>query len=176
MKTAIILLLIWLSATANASELFGVSLLDATRDKLRSAVKKAGATLISEGGSNTFFDSYSSDSLLQGSSKLYLGFVKKDRQFAFAEYEFDGLQQPRILQKLNIKYGRASTSKGMFLSDQVYSWHSAGITIELYPNWRNYQTRLTYYNPDALQQLRLERQQYKAALDQQLSNDNKLAY
>lgn len=166
-KPIILFLLLWGTTSAYAAELFGIGLLNATQNKLRKAVKKAGATLIKNAEKDTFFDRYSSEGLLQGSSKLYLGFVKKDRKFAFAEYEFDGLLQPRMLQKLTAKYGKGRASKGKFLSDKTYTWQSAGITIELSPDWQSYQTRLTYYNPAALQRLREEQQQYKGKLNQQ---------
>ena len=90
--------------TLQAVDLFGVRLLNSSRDQLRTAVKNAGTTLISEAGEATFFDVYDSQAVLPGSQQLYLGFVKKDKRFAFAEYSFQGLQQPQMVQKLTNKF------------------------------------------------------------------------
>ena len=101
---------------------------------------------------------------MPGSVHLYLGFVKQDQSFAFAEYSFNGLRQPVLLQRLNAKYGKATIKQGEFMSDQSYIWQSDQITISLSYDWQNYQTRLTYSRPDKLELLRQEQAEYRRQL------------
>lgn len=176
MKASILILLFCLMMPVQAVELFGVKLLESSRDQLRNAVKKSGVELISESGDDSFFDVYASGDVLQGSRYLYLGFVKKDNRFAFAEYEFDGLQPQVMLEKLIEKYGKASKTTGQFITDQAFSWKSDGITIGLYTDWSAYKTRLTYHNPDTLNLLKLEQQKHFINRKQQDAKDQKLVY
>lgn len=113
--------------------------------------------LISEGGEDKWFDAFDSREVLAGSSRLYLGYVKQDRRFAFAEYEFIGLRQPLMLKKLRQKYGEPELIKARFISDQSYRWLDNGTEILLRSDWQNYRTRLSYVNPTAMLALREER-------------------
>ncbi len=164
MKIPLICLLLLLALPAHAAQLFGVSLQDANRDQLRSAVKNSGVELISEAGDQAFFDVYDSKNLLPGSVHLYLGFVKQDQTFAFAEYAFNGLRQPQLLQRLSEKYGKPRVKQGKYLSDQSHIWQSGEISISLSHDWQNYQTRLTYARPDKLELLRREQTEYRRQL------------
>lgn len=146
-----------LPGPAAALELFGVDLEATNRDELRDAAKRAGVILIREGSSDIWFDAYDSSAVLAGSNQLYLGFVKADLRFAFAEYEFKGIHLKRLLRNLEGKYGRASTRRGRFLSDNSYSWQSDGIEIRLSSNWHSYRTRLTYIDPGNMADLVAER-------------------
>lgn len=103
------------------------------------------------------FDSYHSSNVLPGSSRLYLGFVRQDSQFAFAEYEFIGYKYKEMLARLIQKYGSAKIIRGKFISDNEYLWQKDGIKISLKSDWQNYRTRLSYVNPNALRQLKIER-------------------
>ena len=85
-----------LSGNALALELFGVDLEKSQQNTIRSAAKKAGVTLIREGGADQWFDSYDSSSVLPLSKRLYLAFVKQDKRFAFAEYEFAGIKSKSV--------------------------------------------------------------------------------
>ena len=151
----------------HAAELFGVVLQDAKRDQLRNALKNSGVELIREGGEGIFFDVYDSQQAMAGSQQLYLGFVKQDQTFAFAEYAFKGRKQSLLLQKLIARYGEPQQKPGKFLSDHAYFWQSGPITIELYNDWHNYQTRLTYFAADKLDQLRREQSDYRKQLSLQ---------
>ena len=153
----------FLSPPVLALELFGVNLTDTGRDQLRTAVKKAGAKLITEAGKDGFFDSYDSSGLMPNSSRLYLGFADTDQRFAFAEYEFNGLQQPALLQKLVEKYGKPVVKSGKFLTDSRYLWQTDGVDIMFYSDWEAYRSRLIYSVPAQLQRLR----EAKRAKDQQ---------
>lgn len=146
---------------AAALELFGVQLESSARGELRNAAKKAGLELIREGGEENWFDLYDSSAALVGSRHLYLGFVKRDQAFAFAEYEFVGLQSKRILQNLKRKYGPAEVQAGRFVSDQRYHWRQDGIHIELRSDWQNYRTRLIYTHPANMAALFAERSAQK---------------
>ena len=142
---------------AAALELFGVTLESATRDELRAAVTQAGLVLISEGGEDKWYDLYDSSDALEGSSRFYLGFVKQDQRFAFAEYEFTGLERKQVLRDLTLKYGAAEVQRGRFISDRSYRWQREGIEIELTSDWQNYRTRLTYVMPANMADLLAER-------------------
>lgn len=147
---------------ALALELFGVSLESTNRAELRSAVKTAGVILIREGGKDNWFDVYDSSRALAGSSRLYLGFVKKDLRFAFAEYEFGSLISRQLLSNLTAKYGTAEILAGSFISDRKYRWQRDGIDIELSSDWRNRKSRLSYINPANMADLLVERSAYSA--------------
>ena len=145
-----------------ALELFGVSLQSTNRTELRSAVKAAGVILIREGGKENWFDVYDSSRAFAGSSRLYLGFVKQDLRFAFAEYEFGNLISRQLLSNLTAKYGAAEIVAGSFISDRKYRWQSDGIEIELSSDWRNHKSRLSYINPANMADLLAERSAYSA--------------
>lgn len=158
MKTSLLLLLLLVPLSqALAVDLFGVDLATTERDAMRDAVKTAGLNLISEAGDDAFFDSYESDSVLPSSTRLYLGFVKEDRKFAFAEYEFAGFKHPVLKQKLIGKYGQPSVETGQFLTDQAYVWKLDDVEIALRIDWPNYKTRLVYSIPQQLARLAQER-------------------
>ena len=177
MKTSLLLVLLMLSPSlVQAAELFGVDLASTERDELRSAVKNAGLKLISEAGDDAFFDSYESDLVLSKSTRLYLGFVKQDRKFAFAEYEFIGLKQPVLVKKLNQKYGKAMLKSGKFLTDQAYKWQSGGVEIELYTDWSNYRTRLLYSIPEQLVRLNQEKTEFATQMGEVPLVFNEVAY
>ena len=139
-----------------ALELFGVELESTSRDELRDAVKQAGVILIREGGDDEWFDVYDSSPVLGGSSRLYLGFVKQNQQFAFAEYEFSGLDARSILRDLTGKYGAANVRGGRYISDKTYRWQRGEVEIQLLSDWQNYKTRLSYVIPANLASLREE--------------------
>ncbi len=112
--------------------------------------------MIRKSGKTTWFDIYDSHTVLPGSSRLYLGYVKQDRRFAFAEYEFIGYKSSQILAKLSLKYGEPTTVPGKYLSDTRYRWQESGIDIELRYDWRLYRSRLSYINSAALVDLKQE--------------------
>lgn len=159
---AVLLFLVGASTQpVSALELFGVSLESTNRTELRSAVKAAGVALIREGGKDNWFDVYDSSRALAGSSLLYLGFVKQDLRFAFAEYEFGSLTSRQLLSNLTAKYGAPVIHAGRFISDRKYRWHSDGIDIELTSDWRNRKSRLSYINPVNMADLLAERSAHK---------------
>jgi hypothetical protein len=146
-----------------ATTLFGVNLQRATKNEMRAAVRNSGARLIKEAGNECFYDEYASNKLLQNSSRLYLGYVKKDSQLAFVEYQLDGLQHPEMIQKLTRKYGKPETLRGKFQSDNRHQWLSGEVKILMYQDWAAYKTRLIYFLPQNLSALRQEYQQFKAS-------------
>ncbi len=159
-----------------ATMLFGIDLQQATRDEMRTAVRNSGAKLIKEAGRDDFFDEYGSGSLLQGSSRLYLGYFKKDNRLAFVEYQLEGLHHPQMIQKLTIKYGKPETVRGRFYSDNRHQWLSDGVKILMYQDWAAYKTRLLYYLPQNLSDLRLEYQQFKASSSSTQVTDSDQVY
>ena len=149
-------LLICLPQVALALELFGVALETTSRDELRAAVKQTGIETIQEAGEEQWYDVYDSSAVLDGSSRLYLGFVKADQGFAFAEYEFPGIDASHLLQRLKLKYGDADADAGRYMSDRSYRWQRDGIEIKLISDWKNYRTRLSYIDSSNLATLQAE--------------------
>ncbi len=149
--------LLSVAAPAAALELFGVDLEATDRDALRAAVKEAGVELIREGGDEAWFDIYDSAAVLPGSYRLYLGFVKADARFAFAEYEFVGLDAQPMLAELSAKYGTPEARGGRYLTDRRYRWQRDGVEIELAADWHRYRVRLSYVVPRNLAALQAER-------------------
>lgn len=172
----ITLILLLQSGNLAAVELFGLDLLNSDQQELRVAVKQAGAELIRESGELFWFDSYDSSGVLPGSSRLYLGFVRQDRRFAFAEYEFVGFKHDQMLVRLNQKYGSGQVNPGNFFSDQEYRWQQDGIQITLKTDWQNYRTRLSYINPVTLKQLKQEQVKAELELDQSESGQDYSLY
>ena len=168
-------LLIFNTAYASIS-LFGLDLQLATRDEMRNAVKKSGARLIKEAGSEGFYDEYGSEKLMQGSTNLYLGYVKQDKRLAFVEYQFDGLHHPQLVEKLTKKYGKPQTVRAKFQSDTRYQWSIDGVQILMYQDWPDYKTRLLYFLPQNLQTLRTEYQQFNASRAGAQVIDSELVY
>lgn len=152
-----LLLFAGLCQPAAALELFGVSLESTNRDALRQAAGEAGLVLLHEGGEDNWFDAYDSSAVLDGSTRFYLGFVKQDQRFAFAEYEFSGLNQKPLVRKLTTKYGVAEVQAGRFVSDRSYRWQHDGVRIELSSDWQNYKTRLLYVIPENMAALLAEK-------------------
>ncbi len=142
-------------------ELLGIDVTNTPKGDFRQALKATGVELISEAGEDQFFDSYSSQNLLPGSQRLFLGFVKKDDRFAFAEYEFIGLQHPEMLNKLTQKYGRYQERPGRYLTDNAYFWNQDGIDISLITDWKQHRTRLIYAAPEALKALQKEYHEFE---------------
>lgn len=136
-KVMLLLILSVIGGNTNALELFGVDLQNSQRDELRRAAKKAGVKLIREGGDGLWYDSYDSSAVLPLSQRLYLGFVKQDKRFAFAEYVFVGFGHAQILRNLGQKYGRPEITNRAYISDQKYRWNQDGIEISLYIDWNN---------------------------------------
>jgi hypothetical protein len=153
-----IITIILLVASNNlaAVELFGINLVNSGQTELRSAAKKAGVILIRESDKSLWFDSYNSSNVLPGSSQLYLGFVRADQRFAFAEYEFVGFRHDQMLAKLRQKYGSGQITRAKYFSDNEYRWLQDGIQISFRIDWQNYRTRLSYVDPAALKQLKTE--------------------
>jgi len=139
-----------------ALELFGVNLESTSRDELSDAVTAAGVKLIRAGGEAEGFDVYDSSAVLAGSNRFYLGFAGQDQRFAFAEYEFHGLNPRSMLERLTTRYGAAEIRAGRFVSDRVYRWQQDGIDITLTGDWHNFKTRLSYVHPENLADLQAE--------------------
>lgn len=153
-KTSLFIFCLLFAPCGIAAELFGVQLPSATLDQLRTAVKQSGATLIRESGEGQPYDIYNSKALLAESSRLYLGYTGEDRRFAFVEYEFIGLQQSGMIQKLNARYGQPEIQKGQYISDRSYQWVVNGIQISLQGDWQNYRTRLIYADSVAVTKMK----------------------
>lgn len=168
-KLTFAILLLVLAPPALALELFGVALESSSRDQLREAAREAGLVLIREGGEDNWFDIYDSSAVLAGSVHFYLGFIKQDQRFAFAEYEFRGLNSKSMLRRLSARYGAPQVQGGKFLSDRSYRWQRDGVEIRLASDWQLYRTRLSYVIPANMADLLAERSTYLADQQPQIS-------
>ena len=119
-------------------------------------MKQAGLVLIQEAGEEEWYDVYDSSTVVDGSSRLFPGFVKSDQSFAFAEYEFTGTDPGQIAKALKLKYGDADTKTGRYMSDRKYRWQRDGIEIKLASDWQNYRIRLSYIEFNNLAKLQAE--------------------
>jgi len=167
MKSSFFILIMALSLflpRTYAAKLFGVDLLTETKTTLRQAAKQGGARLKKEAGELEFYDEYFSADILKGSNKLFLGFSKKTEKFAFAEYEFKGLNNDKMLQKLISKYGQPVKIKKIYISDVVYRWNVGGVEISFYQDWHNYKTRVTYIVPKLLAELKVAKNKVDEAI------------
>ncbi len=140
---------------AYALKLFGVELITATKTSLSQAARNAGARLKKQAGEFEFYDEYFSADILENSDKLFLGFAKSSERFVFAEYEFKGLNNEKMLLKLISKYGEPKKIKQVFISDTIYRWHINGIELSYYKDWQQYKTRVIYSVPDLLAELKI---------------------
>jgi len=160
----LLVLSVLVSVQSHSASLFGVDLLTATKTTLRQAAKTAGARLKSEAGEFEFHDEYFSADILKGSNKLFFGFSKENDKFAFAEYEFKGLNEKFMLRKLISKYGQPKKIKKTFISDAVYRWNVGGIEISYYKDWHQYKTRVTYIVPEQLVALKVAKKKVDEAI------------
>ncbi len=177
MKNILIaIILIFNFQALNAAKLFGVDLASATKTSLRQAAKNAGARLKREAGEFEFYDEYFSADILKGSDKLFFGFSKETEKFAFAEYEFKGLNNEVMLRKLTSKYGKPQKIKQKFISDEIYRWNDGGVEISYYKDWHQYKTRVTYIIPELLAQLKVAQKRVKEAIIRGELNDQTNVY
>ena len=100
---------------------------------------------------------YDSSTIVAGPSRLFLGFVKADQSFAFAEYEFTGTNAKHLAQTLILKYRDAETESGRYMTDRRYRWRRDGIEIKLASDWQNYRIRLSYIEFNNLAKLQAEK-------------------
>ena len=156
LKIMVLLVLSVFSSKLVAFDLFGVNLIETSRNDMRRAVEGAGLVLIRK-DDTLDFDEYDSSLAFKGASRLYLGFTEQGARFAFAEYEIVGFRYTRLKQNLQQKYGLPKISTGKYISDKTFYWSQEGIEITLSTDWQNYATRLSYIAPEALAELRKAR-------------------
>ena len=142
-----------MSPLASALELFGVILTESNRIQLREAINKSGAEIIREAGDDNWFDIYNMNANFKESQQLFVGYDKNTAAFAFAEYQMKYHYLPKMLQRMQAKYGKARKKYGTFESDTRYTWQVNGIDIELSYDWNNNVSRLMYKQANNLQAL-----------------------
>lgn len=160
----LLIVFLFLPQLSMAVSMFGIELKNAKQNELRRTIRNNGGEVVKEAGRLEFYDEYKSQNLLEGSNRIYLGFLPEDKTFAFAEYEFIGIQQNWMLAKMKKKYGNPITIEGKFISDKIHVWQSEGIEIRFYIDWAAYKTRITYAVPEKLALLKEEKQRIDAAI------------
>lgn len=176
------LALLTLSSTASRAggaaeqklSLFGIALKDVKRDDFRAACKQAGCTPVRE--DNAYWvDVFNVNGNLKGASALNVGFVKETDTFAFAEYTFKGFMDTQLVERVvglvSSKYGRPSSFQGNYgLGPVKAEWRfGGGMMIEVFRNWPDTTTYLSYVDNVAygrmqkeIQAMRLEKDRAEA--------------
>jgi len=143
----------------HAPKLFGVPLVGAQRDELRTALKKAGVRALREKYSY-WADKYIPSVALNGADVLYVEYSQEsDRNgsgstdyFAKAQYRFpssmDLGQVARIRDMVASKYGVPDQSSGnLNLGNASFTWHKDGVDIKVWRGWPDTTTYLEYIVP-----------------------------
>lgn len=167
------------SACEEGPKLFNVSLLCVNRSEMRTAVKNAGGKVIRE--ENGYWgDTYDSSQLLNGSSKLIITYTEDDNGIALAQYilpsRMDTDQVVKVRDIVASKYGNNYSSDGNAQVGKVsYIWDlGKGITLEVYRNWPETTTYLTYKHTVNYkkQQEEMDRQKREAEAKKYKSQQN----
>lgn len=130
--------------------LFGEALNCTDKDELRTASKNAGAKAIRE-DSQYRYDTYDSSELLEGTSKLSIGYIKD--KFAEAYYKYDAfVDTHKVVEVRDLvvsKYGKPASSKGNpSLGPVTYTWKlKDGIKIVVKRAWPDTTVYLNYIHP-----------------------------
>lgn len=138
--------------SSGTTTLFGITLRNATRADLRSAIRRQGAKVLSEENKKRT-DAYGTADLLSGTSELVV-FYTFDDHFAVAKYTFPGLTDNRLADKVREmvegKYGAPAESTGSVeLGPITHRWVlKDGITISVNQGWRDATTYLEYTEPE----------------------------
>lgn len=167
--SSVILLMSAASSVAAASvSLFDVPIVGANRQQLHAKIVSKLRPVIAEnkdgivlerGKEDLWVDRYKSDTLLQYSSNLYVGYTRQDDLFAFAEYVFSGNRLDYLKEKLGFKYGAPKAIDGKFLTDTRYEWIIDGARISLRFDWPA-ATRVLYEDIGNMENLKNERKRH----------------
>ena len=114
------------SIYAKSLKLFGISLNNASRTTLESAVQKAGL-IPARQGLNYWCDSYKVNGRLSGASELYVCYTRNNR-FANAQYIFPSFMDTgivkRVIAMVSDKYGKPDSINGNYALGEVTAyWH-----------------------------------------------------
>jgi len=144
----------------HALKLFGVPLVGAQRNELRTALKKAGVRALREKYSY-WADQYDPSGILNGADNLYVEYSQESDAngwgstdyFAVAQYRFpssmDSGQVTRIRDMVASKYGSPNQSSGNpNLGKASFTWHEDGVDIWVYRRWPDTTTYLEYIVPE----------------------------
>ncbi len=160
-----VLVLLWgIASTAQAAaplSLFGVNLKDAERTTLRQAIKQAGVKVERE-DDRFWHDVYDPKAVLDGSSKLTVGYEDKTGRFAVAAYTFPAFVDPgkvsEVVDMVSRKYGKPSEIVGSYQIGAVTAtWQlEKGMGIEVSRGWPNTTVTLKYFDRARFVQLQKE--------------------
>jgi len=137
-------------------DLFGVPLYGATRDMMRSAIKREGARPTREDFSY-YADTYNSKDVMPGSSQLAAFYSHGADDVSYGDsgdylarvvYEFSTINKfyiDEIKELLSDKYGRPDRSYGDINVGEVkYYWYEDGVTINVERAWPSLDVTLSY--------------------------------
>tara|TARA_B100000700_G_scaffold331171_1_gene462037 strand:+ start:76 stop:1629 length:1554 start_codon:yes stop_codon:yes gene_type:complete len=166
--------------TDNKTTLFGVVLSCASRDLLMDAIKLAGASVEKE-GKNYWNDVYATSNVLSGTSSLNVLYTRNN-EFAEAVYTFPSnmnVKQTGEIQKLIAsKYGKPDKMVGNEnMGDVKFSWlMSDGIEINVYREWPQTTTYLSYSHPKKLAKVREQQAKEKLIRDKKKRESQNSAF
>ncbi|MHB1645925.1 MAG: hypothetical protein ACYCSW_05375 [bacterium] len=127
------------SVYAKSLKLFGISLNNASRTTLESAIQKAGLIPIRQ-GLNYWCDSYKVTGQLSGASRLDVCYTKNNR-FANAQYIFSAFMNTElvkhVINMVSDKYGNPSSINGNYgLGDVTAFWYfGSDMEIKIFRGW-----------------------------------------
>lgn len=142
-------------------ELFGVPIMNASRDQLRQVFEKNGIEVVRE-DNKYWVDTYNASRVLDGATNLEVGYVSATGKFAYAEYTFPGFMDTQLVSKIinmvSTKYGRPSSQSGSYgLGEVTAKWNMGkGMEIVVSRGWPDTTTYLTYKDITAYGQMRAE--------------------
>jgi len=156
------LILLTMSSSLPAFELFGVNINETDRNKLRDVIRNSGANVVREAGDDNWYDIYDMSASFTQSKRLFVGYEKATGKFAFAEYQLPFDYFGMMLLRLKAKYGEPEVRYGRYESDKLYYWQIDGIDINFKQEWADNISRLIYSSAENLQALQQGYQQFNA--------------
>ena len=120
-------------------ELLGVPLANATREQLRSALRKQNIGVVRE-KDNYWYDLYKAETLLDEADQLSIGYVAATGNFAEVMYRLpstvDTAQVQRAISLISLKYGSPQSTNGsVSLGGMKATWQRGPMQIIVERGW-----------------------------------------
>ena len=166
---------------SSQTTVFDVVLSSATRQVMRAAIKREGATPERE-DTDYWFDLYSARGLLDGAKTLRVGYVNATSQLAILEYELpsalDTAQVGQISSMVQAKYGAPTSKEGnLGVGKVVHTWkRKDGVIITVSRGWPSTTTFLAFTVPAAKKAMDAELEANKKTQVEQRSKKNSRAF
>ena len=154
-------------------QLFGLTLEEAERNDLRSAIQQAGARVVREVDAYPY-DLYDPSGWMAGATEMTVGYTLEDQLFAVAEITFrsrnDTEQVRQIAEQVRDQLGPWQRVMGQRAEGAVeFEWRRGAIQVLVHRGWPDTTTYLTYEIPERMQQLQ---QALQARQEARRANDS----